>query len=184
MILRRLECRSANLVTLGIVSLLFLLIWGQVLSPPIGGSASVNVMSGVLCPSTTSRAAISASSLCAAPVCDLTLPMCVLYSMSALEWMMLSASCRRCVWGWWVKLRGSMEYIRMVLMLKALSVSIERDFSCLLVSSARVIAASSARFIVCLSDSDFIYICVLVLVFGFTMDAPRVGLPVTRDPSV
>ena len=81
MILRRLECRSANLVTLGVASLLFLFIWGQILSPPIGGSASVNVMSGALCPSTTPRAAVSASSLCVTPVCDLTLPMCVLYSM-------------------------------------------------------------------------------------------------------
>ena len=77
-----------------------------------------------------------------------------------------------------------MAYLLMVLILKALSVSIEREFSCLLVSSARVIAASSARFIVCLSGCDFISMCVMVLVFGLTMDAPRVGLPVTRDPSV
>ena len=97
MILRRLECKSANLVTLGVVSLMFLFIWGQVLSPPIGGSASVDVMSGVLCPSTTYRADVSASLLCLTPVCDLTLPMCVLYSMSSLEWMMLFASCRRCL---------------------------------------------------------------------------------------
>ena len=71
---------------------------------------------------------MSASALCATLVCDLTLPMYVLYSMSFLEWIILSASCRRCLWGWWVKLSGSMEYLRMVLMLKALSVSIERDF--------------------------------------------------------
>jgi hypothetical protein len=81
MILCSLECRSANLDTLGGVSLLVILIWGQVLSPPIGGSASVNVMSGVLCPSTTLRAVVSASSLCVTPVCDLTLPICVLYPM-------------------------------------------------------------------------------------------------------
>ena len=85
MILRRLVCISANLVTLGVVSLLFLFIWGQVLSPPIAGSAAVNVKSGVLCPSTSSRAAVlSASSLCVTPVCDLTSSMCVLYSMSSL----------------------------------------------------------------------------------------------------
>ena len=83
-ILRRLECRSGNLVTLGGVSVLALLIWGQVLSPPIGGSASVKVISGVLCPSTTVRAAVSALSLCVTPVCDLTLPMCVLYPMLSL----------------------------------------------------------------------------------------------------
>ena len=81
MILRRMECRSANLVRLGGVSLLVLLIWGQVLSPPVGGSASVNIISGVLCPSTTVRANVSASSLCVTPVCYLTLPTCVLYPM-------------------------------------------------------------------------------------------------------
>ncbi len=68
MILRSLERRSANLVTLGGVSLVVLLIWGQVLSPPIGWSASVNVMSRVLCSSTTLRADVSASSLCVTPV--------------------------------------------------------------------------------------------------------------------
>ena len=72
----------------------------------------------------------------------------------------------------------------MVLMLKALSVSNERVWSFLLASSARVIAASSARFMVCLSGCDFISICVVVWVLGLTIDASRVGLPVTRDPSV
>ncbi len=59
-----------------------------------------------------------------------------------------------------MKLRGSMAYLRMVLMLKALSVNIEREFSCLLASSAKAMAASSARFIVCLSGCDFISMCV------------------------
>ena len=62
MVLRRPECRSANLVTLGGVSLLVLLIWGQVPRPPIGGLALLNIMSGLLYPSTTLRAAVSASS--------------------------------------------------------------------------------------------------------------------------
>ena len=84
MILRRLECMSVNLFKLGGVSLLVLLIWGQVLSPPTGGSASVNVMSHVLCTSTTLRADVSASSLYVTPVCDLTLPMCVLNPMLSL----------------------------------------------------------------------------------------------------
>ena len=61
-----------------------------------------------------------------------------------------------------MKLRGSMAYLRMVLMLKALSVKMERVWSCLWASSARVIAASSARFMVCLSGCDFISICVMV----------------------
>ena len=51
-----------------------------------------------------------------------------------------------------------MAYLRMVLMLKALSVSIERAGSCLLASSAMVMAASSARFMVCLSGCDLISI--------------------------
>ena len=81
MSLRRLECRSAtNLVTLGGVSFLVFLISAHVLSLPIGGSSFVNIMSGVLCsPSTTLRSVASASSLCVTPVCDLTLPLCVLY---------------------------------------------------------------------------------------------------------
>ena len=83
-----------------------------------------------------------------------------------------------------LKLRGSMAYLRMVLMLKALSVKMDRVWSCLLAFSARVMTASSARFMVCLSGCDFISICVVVCVLGLTMDAPRVGLPVTREPSV
>ncbi len=78
MSLHTLECdKSASLVMLGGVPLPFVRVWGQVLSPPTGGSASVNIMSGVLCPSTTLRAAVSASALCVTPVFDLTLPMCI-----------------------------------------------------------------------------------------------------------
>ena len=77
-----------------------------------------------------------------------------------------------------------MAYLRMALMLKALSVCIESVWSSLLVSSAMVMAASSAWLIVCLSSWDLIPICVAVCVLGFTMDAPSVGLPVTMDPSV
>jgi len=84
MILRRLECKSANLVMLGGVSFPFFRVWGQVLSPPTGGSASVNIMSGILCPSTTFRAVVTATSFCVTPVRDLTLPMCVLYPMLSL----------------------------------------------------------------------------------------------------
>ena len=68
----RLECRSARCCMLGDVSFLVPRIWGHVLSPRIGGSASMNVMSGVFGPSTTLRAAASASSLCVTLVCDLT----------------------------------------------------------------------------------------------------------------
>jgi len=83
-----------------------------------------------------------------------------------------------------MKLSGAMAYLRMVLMLKALSFRIERVWSCLLASSAAVKAASSALLIVCLSGWDFISICVVRCVHVFNMDAPSVGLPVTRDPSV
>ena len=72
----------------------------------------------------------------------------------------------------------------MVLMLKALSVSIERVWSFLLASIARVMVASSARFMVCLSGCDCISMCVVVWVLGLTMDAPKMGLLVTREPSV
>ena len=77
-----------------------------------------------------------------------------------------------------------MAYLHMVFMLKALSFKIERVCSCLLASRAIVMAASSARFMVCLSGCDFISICVVVWVLGLTMGAPRMGLPVTRDPFV
>ncbi len=72
----------------------------------------------------------------------------------------------------------------MVFMLKAQFVNMERVWLCLLAFRARVMAASSARFIVCLSGCDFISICVVVCVLGFTMDSPKVGLPVAREPSV
>ena len=133
MSLRRLECKSANLATLGDVSFPYFRVWGQVLSPPTGWPASMNIMSGILCPSTTLRAVVSASSLYVTPVCDLPLPMCVLYPMSSLVCMRVSASCRRCLWGWWMKLGGSMAYLRMVLMLKALSLNIERVWSYFLI---------------------------------------------------
>jgi len=77
MSLRKLECKSANLVMLDGVSLLVFRVWGRILSPPTGGSALVNIPSGVLFSSSTLRAVVSASSLCVTPVCDLTLPMCV-----------------------------------------------------------------------------------------------------------
>jgi hypothetical protein len=64
--------------------------------------------------------------------------------------------------GWCMKLRGSMSYLRMVFMLKALSVNIERVWSCLLASSVVGMAASSARMIVRLSNWNFISICVVV----------------------
>ena len=62
----------------GVLSLFVSRSFGHVRNPLIGGSASVNMISGVFCPSTTPRAAESASSLWVTPVCDLTLPMCVL----------------------------------------------------------------------------------------------------------
>ena len=160
--LRKLECKSAKLVMLGGVSLLGFRIWGQILSPPTGGSTSVKIMSGVLCPSTTLQAAVFASSLCVTLVCDLALPMCVIYPKLSLVCMMVSANCRRCLWRRWMKLRGCMAYLRVLLMLKALSVYVQRMWSSLLASSAIVIAASSARLILCLSGWDFISICVVV----------------------
>ncbi len=66
MSLRRLECRSANLVTLGGVSFFIFLVWGQVLSPPICGSASVNIMSGFF----VSLYHVSSGCVCLVVVCE------------------------------------------------------------------------------------------------------------------
>ena len=63
MSLRRLECKSARLCMLAGVSFFVPRSWGQVLSPPIVGSASVNIMYEFLCLSSTLRAAVSTSSL-------------------------------------------------------------------------------------------------------------------------
>ncbi len=90
--LRRLLCRMIRMVEVGGVSLKVFRIWVHVLSPPTGGSASVNIMSSVLRPSTTLRAVVSTSSLCVPPVCDLTLPMCVVNLMLSLVCILLSAS--------------------------------------------------------------------------------------------
>ncbi len=95
MISRTLEYKSASLVMFGGASLLVFLICGQVRSLPMGGSASVNIMSGGMCPSTTLRVDVSASSLCVTPVWDLILPICALSPMLSLVCMMSSASCRR-----------------------------------------------------------------------------------------
>jgi hypothetical protein len=48
MSLGKFEWRSAKLCMLGVVSFWVPCIWGHVLSPLMGGSASVNVVSGVL----------------------------------------------------------------------------------------------------------------------------------------
>ena len=53
------------------------LIYGHVRRPPIVGSASSNVMSGVVSPSTTALAALFDVSLYSTSLCDLTFPMCV-----------------------------------------------------------------------------------------------------------
>ena len=71
-----------------------------------------------------------------------------------------------------MELSGSMAYLRMVLMMKALSIKVKSFWSNLVASIARVMATSSARLIVCLSGCDFISICVMVRAVGFTMDAP------------
>ena len=63
MSLCKLACSSARLCVVGVLSFLGTRSFGHVRSPLIGGSASVNVISGVLCPSTTPLAALSASSL-------------------------------------------------------------------------------------------------------------------------
>ncbi len=93
--LRKLEYESASLVICGGLSLLVFRVWGQVRSPHMGESASVNIMPGGVCPSTALRADVSASSLCVTPVWDFTLPICVLSPMLSLVCMMSPASYRR-----------------------------------------------------------------------------------------
>jgi len=66
MSLRRLECRSASLVMVGGVPFPFCRVLGQVLSPPMGGSASVKIMSVVLCP----FCHVACGCVCFVIVCD------------------------------------------------------------------------------------------------------------------
>ncbi len=66
-----------------------ILICVHVRRPPIGGSASSKVMSGILSLSAPALAALSAVSLCSMSVCDLTLPIGVLsclWSLSFISW--------------------------------------------------------------------------------------------------
>jgi len=60
-------------------------ICGHVRRPPIGGSASSNVLSGEVSPSTTALASLSAVSLYSTSVCDSTFPMCVFSSLESLS---------------------------------------------------------------------------------------------------
>ena len=77
-----------------------------------------------------------------------------------------------------------MAYLRSVLMLNAMSLDMERVWLRLLVSSAKAISVNSARLIVWRSGCDLISICVVFCVVGFTIDATKVGVSVTWDPSV
>ena len=80
---------------------------GHVQRPPMGGSAVVKVISGVLVPSTKPRAPASASSLWVTAMRDLTLPMYVVYPSSSRALMMLYATMRWSLCWWWIKLCGS-----------------------------------------------------------------------------
>ena len=70
------------------------------------------------------------------------------------------------------------------MILKALSVRIWRLGASLCRSRARVMAESSALFMVCRFSWDFISMWKVIPVVGFTVDAPSVGFPVFLDPSV
>ena len=71
------------------------LICGHVRRPPIGGSASSNVMSGVCSLSTTALAALSVVSLYSTSVCDLTFPMRVLSCLWSPSFSSWFVSCKR-----------------------------------------------------------------------------------------
>ncbi len=78
------------------------LICGHMRRPPIGGSASSNVMSGVCSPSTSALAALSAVSLYSTSVCDLTFPMSVLSFLWFLSFSNWFVSCKRPLWRCWL----------------------------------------------------------------------------------
>ena len=67
---------------------------------------------------------------------------------------------------------------------KALSVIIPRWGTCALVIKATIMAASSARLMVCLSGFDFTNMRVVLPCFGSTTAAPRAEEPFMSDPSV
>jgi hypothetical protein len=92
------------------------LIWGQVRSPPIGGSASSKVVPGTISPSTTDLATLSAVSLYYTSVWILIFPMYVFRYLEYLYFSSLSisfrsSSCRYCVYA-----AGSVVYLRIVFM--------------------------------------------------------------------
>ena len=66
-------------MSVGVVSRLIVRSCCHDLSPAMGGLASVKSISSSLCHSTTLRTAVSAFSLWVTPVCNFTLPICVLY---------------------------------------------------------------------------------------------------------
>ena len=71
------------------------LICGNVRWPPIGGSASSNVMSGGFSQPTTALATLLAVSFYPTSVCDLTFPMCVFSCVWSLSFSNWFVSCRR-----------------------------------------------------------------------------------------
>ena len=86
---------------------------------------------------------------------------------------------------WLLYEAGSIVYFIIVFMQKELSVRIERCSSVFSVLRAVVMAASSARLIVCLSYFwDVIAICVTCPVRELTTPTPNVLLPLTCEPSV
>jgi hypothetical protein len=64
--LRRLECKSANLIMLGGVSFSFFRVWGQALSPPTSGSTSVKIIPGGF----VSLYHVASGCVCFVVVCD------------------------------------------------------------------------------------------------------------------
>ncbi len=66
----------------------------------------MNMMFGSMSPSTTPLAPASAASLYVMRVCDLTLPMCVVYPFASLDLMMLLVYARRSLCVWYLYLRG------------------------------------------------------------------------------
>ena len=159
-------------------------IWSQVRSPLWGASTPSKMVSGTTSPSTTDLTALSAVSLCSTSVWDLTFPMCVfrfLESMFRSSWYV---RCRRSLCRFCLYVAVPIVWLRIVLMQNELFVRILMWFSVFSCWSATAMAASFPLFFVCLSGCYLMSTCVMVFVFGLTILAPRVGLPLTCEPSV
>ncbi len=104
------------------------LICGHARRPPIGGSASSNVMPDVVFPSTTALAALFDVALYSTSVCDLTFPMCVFSCLEYHSFRIWFVSWRKSLCRCWLYAAGSTVYFRIVSMQNELSARMLKVF--------------------------------------------------------